>query len=102
MYFQFLVHFFIQFRNLVLPTPSAASHFVPKTQTWWDVLKKQTVGVVHISQFIKGRVELAEQQHRRVAYKIQAIHRGGGGVFDGGLVSAQGICRRTGTARAQR
>jgi len=79
MYFEFLVHFFMQFRNLVPPTPSAATRFVPNTQTLWDVLKKQTVGLVHLRQFKKGRNELAEQRDHTVAHKIQPIRSSGEG-----------------------
>jgi len=43
------------------------------------VLKTQTVGLVHRSEFKKRRVEPAEQRDREAAEKLQLIRSGGGG-----------------------
>jgi len=42
------------------PTTSTPSRFVANTETLEDVLKTQTVGLVHLSEFNKRHVELAE------------------------------------------
>lgn len=54
-------------------TPSN-SRFISNTETLEDVLKTQTVGLVHLSEFKKRRVELAEQREREAAEKLQAAH----------------------------
>jgi len=61
------------------PTTSTPSRFVANTETLEDVLKTQTVGLVHLSEFKKRRVELAEQRDREAAEKLQPIRSGGGG-----------------------
>jgi len=61
------------------PTTSTPSRFVAKTETLEDVLKAQTVGLVHLSEFKKRRVERAEERDREAAEKLQPIHSGGGG-----------------------
>ena len=43
------------------------------------MLKTQTLGLVHLSEFKKGRVELAEQRDCEAAQKLQPIHSGGRG-----------------------
>lgn len=48
------------------------SRFTPNTETLEDALKTQTVGLVHLSDFKKRRVELAEQREREAAEKLQA------------------------------
>lgn len=54
-------------------TPSN-SRFISNTETLEDALKTQTVGLVHLSEFKKRRVELAEQREREAAEKLQAAH----------------------------
>ena len=58
------------------PTPTSASgsgtntpttRFTGTTETLEDVLKTQTVGLVHLSEFKKRRVELLEQKEREAA-----------------------------------
>ncbi|KAH8150637.1 uncharacterized protein LAJ45_05333 [Morchella importuna] len=51
---------------------AANSRFTPNTETLEDALKTQTVGLVHLSDFKKRRVELAEQREREAAEKLQA------------------------------
>ena len=51
------------------PATSTPSRFVANTETLEDVLKTQTVGLVHLSEFKKRRVDLAEQRHREAAEK---------------------------------
>ena len=43
------------------------------------MLKTQTVGLVHLDEFKKRRVELAEQRDREAAAKLQPIRSSGGG-----------------------
>jgi len=43
------------------------------------VLKTQTVGLVHLSEFKRRRIELAEQRECKAAEKLQPIRSGGGG-----------------------
>ncbi|KAI5807279.1 XAP5, circadian clock regulator-domain-containing protein [Peziza echinospora] len=59
-----------------IPTPTSASgsgantpttRFTGTTETLEDVLKTQTVGLVHLSEFKKRRVELLEQKEREAA-----------------------------------
>lgn len=50
------------------------SRFVANTETLEDVLKTQTVGLVHLNEFKKRRVELAEQRDREAAEKLQPLH----------------------------
>ncbi|RPB14622.1 XAP5-domain-containing protein [Morchella conica CCBAS932] len=52
-------------------TTTANSRFTPNTETLEDALKTQTVGLVHLSDFKKRRVELAEQREREAAEKLQ-------------------------------
>ena len=61
------------------PTTSAPSHFVTNTETLEDVLKTQIIGLVHLSEFKKGRVELVERSDRNAAEKLEPIRSGGGG-----------------------
>ncbi|PWW71679.1 XAP5-domain-containing protein [Tuber magnatum] len=61
------------------PATGTPSRFVANTETLEDVLKTQTVGLVHLSEFKKRRVELAEQRDREAAEKLQPIRSGGGG-----------------------
>ncbi|KAH0613393.1 uncharacterized protein H6S33_009773 [Morchella sextelata] len=53
------------------PTTTPNSRFTPNTETLEDALKTQTVGLVHLSDFKKRRVELAEQREREAAEKLQ-------------------------------
>ena len=43
------------------------SRFTKTSETLEDVLKTQTVGLVHLSEFKKRRVELLEQKEREAA-----------------------------------
>ena len=43
------------------------SRFTKTTETLEDVLKTQTIGLVHLSEFKKRRVELLEQKEREAA-----------------------------------
>jgi len=61
------------------PTTSTPLRFVANTETLEDVLKTQTVGLVHLGEFKKRRVELAEQRDREAAAKLQPIRCSGGG-----------------------
>jgi len=61
------------------PTTSTPLRFVANTETLEDVLKTQTVGLVHLGEFKKCRVELAEQRDREAAAKLQPIRSSGGG-----------------------
>jgi len=61
------------------PTTSIFSCFVANTETLEDVLKTQSVGLVHLGEFKKRRVELAEQRDREAAAKLQPIRCSGGG-----------------------
>jgi len=45
-------------------TTTPTSRFTKTTETLEDVLKTQTVGLVHLSEFKKRRVELLEQKER--------------------------------------
>ena len=49
-----------------LPTPSPAQHsqFTPQASTAEDLLKSQTIGLVHLSDFRKRRAEALEQKER--------------------------------------
>ena len=49
------------------------------------MLKTQTVGLVHLSEFKEHRVELGEQRDREAAEKLQPTRSGDGG---GGLASS--------------
>jgi len=51
------------------PTTSTPSHFVTNTETLEDVLKTQTIGLVHLSEFKKRCVKLAERSDRDAAEK---------------------------------
>jgi len=68
------------------PTTSTALRFVANTETLEDVLKTQTVGLVHLGEFKKRRVELAEQRDPEAAAKLQPIRSSGGG--GGGLATS--------------
>jgi len=61
------------------PTTSTPSRFVANTETLEDVLKTQTVGLVHLSEFKKRRVKLAESRDLEAAENLQPIRTGGGG-----------------------
>ncbi|RPA92270.1 XAP5-domain-containing protein [Choiromyces venosus 120613-1] len=58
-------------------TTTPPSRFVANTETLEDALKTQTVGLVHLSEFKKRRVELAEQRDREAAEKLQPIRNNG-------------------------
>lgn len=63
------------------PNP-ASSRFISKTaqpSTLEDVLKTQTVGLVHLDEFKKRRAELIEQKEREAAAGVTGI----GGVGEG-------------------
>ena len=61
------------------PTTSTLLHFVASTETLGDVLKMQTVGLVHLSEFKKCCFEVAEERDRETAEKLQLIRRSDGG-----------------------
>jgi len=61
------------------PTTSTPARFVANTETLEDVLKTQTIGLVHLSEFKKRRIELEEQRDREAVEKLQPIRSGGGG-----------------------
>ena len=51
------------------PTTSTPTRFVTNTETLEDVLKTQTIGLVHLSEFKKRCVKLAERSDRDAAEK---------------------------------
>ena len=46
------------------PNPAMNSNFTSQTSTAEDLLKSQTVGLVHLSDFRKRRAEALEQKER--------------------------------------
>lgn len=73
------IHILSTMSNSTSNPPSGAStpsnsRFISNTETLEDALKTQTVGLVHLSEFKKRRVELAEQREREAAEKLQAAH----------------------------
>ena len=46
------------------PNPNPSSRFTSQTSTAEDLLKSQTVGLVHLSDFRKRRAEALEQKER--------------------------------------
>lgn len=47
-----------------MPPASPPSRFTPQNATAEDLLKSQTVGLVHLSDFRKRRAEALEQKER--------------------------------------
>ncbi|CUS12157.1 unnamed protein product [Tuber aestivum] len=82
------------------PATTTPSRFVANTETLEDVLKTQTVGLVHLSEFKKRRVELAEQRDREAAEKLQPIRTSGGG--GGASSSREGSEAPTGSSGSKR
>jgi len=71
------------------PTTSTLSHFAANTETLGDVLKMQTVGLVHLSEFKKCCFEVAKERDREAAEKLQLIRRSGGRAGGGPTSSSQ-------------
>jgi len=61
------------------PTTSTPARLVANTETLEDMLKTQTISLVHLSGFKKRCIELEEQWDREAAEKLQPIRSGGGG-----------------------
>jgi len=72
-------HTYMPVFTMAGPTTSTPSRFVAKTETLEDMRKMPTVGLVHLSESTKRRVELAEQWDREAAEKLQPICSSGGG-----------------------
>ncbi|KAF3941805.1 hypothetical protein ABW19_dt0206725 [Dactylella cylindrospora] len=74
----------------VVDRPTHNFRFTSQNETLEDVLKSQTVGLVHLSDFKKRRAELLEQKEREAANANQGSAPGSGAVSRAGSVGSDG------------